>query len=179
MLPAKIILHPTDFSEPASQAHAVACALARDWNAQLIVLHVADKPVISYIEKASDLPPDEFQCKLWETLQCPKEVEKGVNVDHRVVEGHPVQQILQVAREVQADLIVLGTHGHRGLLHWFKTNITDHIVRDAHCSVLIERSSMYEEPAPMPEETTPVPDENAPTPEKTDVAPPLQDVSAG
>jgi universal stress protein A len=144
MLPAKIILHPTDFSEPASHAHAAACALARHWNARLIVLHVAATPIVSYIEKASELKPEELQQRLWETLRCPTDLEKDLRVEHRVVEGHAVAEILRVARESQADLIVMGTHGHRGMLHWFSTNVTDQIVRGAACSVLIERT-----PAPL------------------------------
>jgi nucleotide-binding universal stress UspA family protein len=151
MLPAKIILHPTDFSEPASHAHAAACALARHWNARLMVLHVANKPVVSYIERASELQPEELQKKLWETLRCPTDLENGLQVEHRVAEGHAVAEILRAAREVHADLIVMGTHGHRGILHWFSTNITDQVVRGAGCSVLIERS-----PAPaVPEVATP------------------------
>jgi nucleotide-binding universal stress UspA family protein len=147
MLPPKIILHPTDFSEPASQAHAAACALARDWNARLIVLHVAAKPVVSYIETASELKPEELQQKLWETLRCPADLEQGLQVEHRVVEGHAVHEILRVARDLHADLIVMGTHGHRGVLHWFSSNITDQIVRGAECSVLIERAPVHAEAA--------------------------------
>lgn len=45
-------------------------------------LHVADKPVVSYIEKASELSPEQLQQKLWETLRWPKECEEGLNVEH-------------------------------------------------------------------------------------------------
>lgn len=146
MLTTKVVLHPTDFSEPASQAHAAACDIARERKARLVVLHVATKPVVTYIGKASELPPAELQQKLWETLQCPRECEAGLNVEHRVEEGNAVQQIVRVAKEVQADLIVMGTHGPRGLLNWFTTNVTDQIVRNAPCSVLIIRTPPNETP---------------------------------
>jgi universal stress protein A len=135
-----VILHPTDFSEPTEQAHAMACELARKEKAKLIVLHVTAKPVVSVIEKATELPPEELQKKLWETLRCPKDCETGLDVLHRVEEGNPVQQIARIAREVQADLIVMGTHGPRGVLSWFTTNVTDHVVREAPCSVLIVKN---------------------------------------
>ena len=140
MLSVKVILHPTDFSEPASQAHATACDIAREQKAKLIVLHVTAKPVVTMIERASELPPAELQHKLWETLQCPRECEAGLGVEHRVEEGNAVQQIVRVAKEVQADMIVMGTHGQRGLLNWFTTNVTEQIVHNAHCSVLIVRT---------------------------------------
>jgi universal stress protein A len=165
MLPAKIILHPTDFSEPAVQAHAAACCLARDWNARLIVLHVAVKPVVSYIEKASELSADELQRKLWETLRCPTEIEKGLRVEHRVAEGDPLTEILRIAREIQADLLVLGTHGRRGALSWFSTHLTDQIIRNAACSVLIERP--------------PLGDNGAAKPGDAEAAPVLQTITTG
>ncbi len=143
MVSLKVIVHPTDFSEPAAQAHAVACDLAREYKAKLIVLHVAAKPVVSYIEKATELSPEEFQKKLWETLQWPRECEKDVDVVHRVEEGGAVGKIVDVAREVGADLIVMGTHGRRGLLSWFSTNVTDQVMRTGPCSVLIVRPAEH------------------------------------
>ena len=137
MSKVKVILQPTDFSEPAAQARAAACEIAREQKARLVVLHVTAKPVVSYIEKTSDLPPEKLQQKLWETLRAPRECEAGVDVQHRVEEGSPVQQIVRVAKEIQADLIVLGAHGPRGPLKWFTSNVTDHIVRESPCSVLI------------------------------------------
>lgn len=143
MMTMKVILHPTDFSEPAALAHATACDIAREKKAQLIVLHVAAKPIVSYIERASELTPEAFQQKLWETLQCPRECEQGLDVIHRVEEGSAIDQIVRVAKEVEADLVVMGTHGHRGILGWFSTNVTDQVVRNVPCSVLIARSGSH------------------------------------
>lgn len=141
MFQANTILIPTDFSDPAEAAHAAACDVARAAGAQLIVLHVTDKPVVSYIEKATELPPDEFQRKLWETLRWPRDREKGLTVQHRVVEGDPVTQIGAVAQEINCDLIVMGTHGRRGLLGWFTSTVTEQVIRKAPCSVLVVKST--------------------------------------
>ena len=146
MFPVRIILLPTDFSDPATQAHSAACDLAREHKARLVVLHVTAKPVVSYIEKATELPAAEFQQKLWETLQWPRDCEQGLDVVHRVEEGNAIDQIIRVAEEVRPDLIVMGTHGRRGILNWFTTNVTDEIVRSAPCSVLIVKAPQYSPP---------------------------------
>lgn len=50
MLPVATILHPTDFSEHSEFAFRLACALARDYNARLVLLHVALPPIMVYGE---------------------------------------------------------------------------------------------------------------------------------
>src|SRR5207244_3575018 len=50
MLAVGTILHPTDFSERSQYAFAVACALARDYGARLVVVHVVQVPTIVYGE---------------------------------------------------------------------------------------------------------------------------------
>jgi len=59
MLPVKTILHPTDFSETSAHAFPLACALARDHGARLVVLHVAPLPVFLFGEGV--IPPDPQQ----------------------------------------------------------------------------------------------------------------------
>jgi nucleotide-binding universal stress UspA family protein len=50
MAPIHTILHPTDFSERSDAALQLACALARDYGARLVVLHVAVQPAVAYGE---------------------------------------------------------------------------------------------------------------------------------
>jgi len=47
MIPIKTILHPTDFSKPSEYALKFACALARDYQARILLLHVVDRPSIT------------------------------------------------------------------------------------------------------------------------------------
>ena len=139
MFPIKTLLHPTDFSEYAEEAHAMACAIAREQEARLVVLHVTDKPVVSYIEKASELNPKQIQDKLWETLQWPREQEAEINVEHRIEEGDPVKQIVRVAEEIHCDLIVMGSHGRSGWFRWFTSSVIGEVIRKAPCSVLVAK----------------------------------------
>jgi nucleotide-binding universal stress UspA family protein len=151
MFQVKTILNARDFSEPSVAAHQIACDVARHYDARLILLHVTDKPVFSYFEKASELPPDELQRKLFASLRLPAENEKGLDVEHRVMEGDPVQRILSVADEETCDLIVLGTHGKSGISRWFTTSVAEDVVRQAACSVLISKASPAESLATPPE----------------------------
>jgi nucleotide-binding universal stress UspA family protein len=147
MWPIKTVLIATDFSEVSNDAHEAACCIARQQEARLIVLHVAEEPIVSYIEKATELSKEEFQQKLWETLRWPREQENGLNVDHRMVEGDPVKQIVHVAQEQHADLIVMGASGRTGMLRWFTGSVTDDVTRDAPCSVLLVKPTRATVPA--------------------------------
>lgn len=138
----KTILNPRDFSEPSAEGHQVACEIARQCHASIIFLHVMDKPVVSYIEKASELSPEELQQKLWETLRWPREFEAGLNVEHRVAEGEPVPQILRMAEESRCELIVMGTHGRSQTSRWFKRSVTEDVVFKAPCSVLVAKPAV-------------------------------------
>jgi universal stress protein A len=140
MFEVKTILNARDFSEPSAAAHNIACDIARHYDAKLVLLHVTDQPVYSYFEKASELPPDELQRKLFASLRLPEENEKGLDVKHRVVEGDPVQSILAVAEEEKCDLIVLGTHGKTGISRWFTNSVAEDVVRQAASSVLISKA---------------------------------------
>jgi universal stress protein A len=53
--------------------------------------------------------------------------------------GDPAQVIISVAREIGADLIVIATHGRRGLAHLIMGSVTEKVVREAPCTVLTIR----------------------------------------
>jgi nucleotide-binding universal stress UspA family protein len=137
MFEVKTILHPTDLNELSNNAFRAACALAREKKANLIVLHIAPRGVVSYVDRVSELSAEEAKQKLWEAVRWPREEEAGVNVTHRLEEGDPVREILRVARETHSDLIMMGTHGRRGLTRWFSGSVAEEVVRKAPCSVLI------------------------------------------
>ena len=69
MIPIKTILHPTDFSKPSEYALRFACALARDYEARLLLLHVVEPPVY-YGELGMTVPlPADFHESLQERLE--------------------------------------------------------------------------------------------------------------
>jgi nucleotide-binding universal stress UspA family protein len=136
MLPIHTILHPTDFSDRSVNAFHLASGLTRDYGARLVVLHVAVPPTVIYGEGI--LPPDpeiqrqEEQQRL-DSLQTP---EPGVRAERRLEEGDPAMEILRVAQEIGANLIVMGTHGRTGLARLLMGSVAERVVRKALCPVL-------------------------------------------
>jgi nucleotide-binding universal stress UspA family protein len=55
--------------------------------------------------------------------------------------GRAVQEIIKYADENHIDLIVLGTHGRSGMLHWLMGSVAEKVVQYAHCPVLVVRPS--------------------------------------
>src|SRR5262249_46366685 len=114
VLPIHTILHPTDFSANSESAYHLACALARDYAARLILLHVAVRPTLVYGEEF--VPPDPEETReAWEARLHRLVPGPDVRAEYRLEDGEPAAGILQVAQEVGVDLIVMGTHGRRGL----------------------------------------------------------------
>ena len=136
MLPVATILHPTDFSECSEFAFRLACALARDYKARLVLLHVLPPPIIIYGGGA--VPPDP-----WPTIEEAKarlrELEghaHHVRVESQVMEGDPVDMILRTAAETHSDVIVMGTHGRTALRRLLLGSVAESVIRKAPCPVL-------------------------------------------
>lgn len=135
MLPIRTILHPTDFSEHSDYALRLACALARDHGARLVLLHVAAPPTAVY---GGDIlipaPPDSHdeERQRLDRLQVPD----TVPTERRLVEGDAATQILAVAERTGSDLVVMGTHGRTGLARLLMGSVAEQIVRKAPCPVL-------------------------------------------
>jgi nucleotide-binding universal stress UspA family protein len=159
MLPIGTILCPTDFSKEAAAAFDVACALARDSRARLIVLHV-ERPPLTTLGGQTFVPPlpSEYDReRLREKLLEIRPPETNIAVEHRLEFGEPETVILDVAAEVRAGLIVMGIHGHSGLRRLLMGSVAEHVVRKASCPVLTVRAPLATElarPTAAEESTT-------------------------
>lgn len=136
MLRIATILHPTDFSAVSKNAYRVACSLARDHGARLVVVHVvadlaAKEVVWEFIETHED-----YQHTLEDKLHMFATPDPSVPIDFRLEHGHAARQILHVAQDVQADLIVMGTHGRTGLQRFITGSVAEEVQRKATCAVL-------------------------------------------
>ena|SRR5581483_11873525 len=149
MLPIHTILHPTDFSEHSQFAWRLACALARDYGARLVVVHVIDLPVAVYGEGVMVSEPEDYQA-VEEELDRMHAPDPNVRVEHRVLEGDPVEEILVAARQAHAELIVMGTHGRTGLERLLMGSVAEQVVRRSTCPVLTVRTP-FPEAAPAGE----------------------------
>jgi nucleotide-binding universal stress UspA family protein len=142
MLPVHTILHPTDLSENAQSAFHLACALARDCGARVIVLHVLPTPQ-GHEELVARRWPEAYYRGPWQVLHEVQAPDHNVHVEHRLEEGDdPARQIVEVAKEVKAGLIVLGTHGRGGLRHLLMGSVAEEVLRRAPCPEVTIRNSV-------------------------------------
>lgn len=132
-----VILHPTDFTPEADQAFRLACAIARDHFAEVIVLHVMQPdfgtdPQIEN-QQLDESREDVHFCR--EQFGHLKSLAEDVPVRFRLVRGYPVGIILNVAHEEDANLIVIAS-SHRKLSPFqLHGNVADGVLRQAHCPV--------------------------------------------
>jgi nucleotide-binding universal stress UspA family protein/quercetin dioxygenase-like cupin family protein len=141
------ILHPTDFSENSRPAFETACALAREYQATLLVLHVM-MPSVSVLMK----PPPPDPLKPFEAqhtaahLPWPRPSDSQVRVQHRLAEGDPVEEILRVIDAVPCDLVVMGARGKTGLQRLLTGSVAELVLRKARCGVLVVNTPRQEAP---------------------------------
>jgi nucleotide-binding universal stress UspA family protein len=137
MLPIHTILHPTDFSEYSRSAFLLACSLARDYGARLIVLHVVETPTATYTEGGLMLAfPEGWRKNVQAQLEAVRPLDPTITVEHLLAEGGPAEEILNAAREIRADLIVMGTHGRGVLGRLLMGSVAETVLRKAPCPVL-------------------------------------------
>ena len=147
MLPIQTILHPTDFSEYSDYAFRFACSLARDHGARVVVLHVAPPPAAVPIDgmPVTAPAPGLYKEHLEQRLHEIRPSDPNVPVEYRLEEGFPATEILRIANEIHADLIVLGTHGRTGLGRLLMGSVAEQVVRKATCPVLTVKPSHVEQ----------------------------------
>jgi universal stress protein A len=137
-----LILHPTDFSDCSRWAASIAADLAQRHDALVLVLHVVETlgpENVTYGEAVSQRQPEGYRQRL--DLDLRRSVPlPGVMVEYLLAEGDPATEIDRVARERGCDLIVLGTHGRKGLAHLLMGSVAEEVVRRALCPVLIVRT---------------------------------------
>jgi nucleotide-binding universal stress UspA family protein len=135
MRPLKRILVPTDCSELSAQALQFAASLARDPDAELIVLYVVPLPSVMY-----GPPPENYLEHERDELCHVRPSDPNLRVRHLLSEGEPAAAILRAARGTDADLIVMGTHGRTGLDRLVAGSVAEQVVRRAPCPVLTVRA---------------------------------------
>ncbi|HVS38323.1 MAG TPA: universal stress protein [Gemmataceae bacterium] len=137
MLSIRTILVPTDFSERSGHAFRLACSLARDHGARVVVLYVQRPDVVCVAEYATYAPdPIRTPADVKEKLCARQAIDPDVVVECRVAEGDPAAAIVHAAKELDADLIVMGTHGRRGLARLLLGSVADAVCRKSPCPML-------------------------------------------
>ncbi len=140
------ILVPTDFSDNSLQALGYAQDLATGFGAEIVLAHVLEPPIypaMTFGAGAASLPAlqDELRQTVSQHLDrlVEEQAQKGAAMRGVLREGSPFHEIIALAEEEQADMIVIATHGHSGLAHLLLGSTTEKVVRKAPCPVLTIR----------------------------------------
>jgi nucleotide-binding universal stress UspA family protein len=150
----KKILVPVDFSEPSTRALDAAADLAKDYGAALTIVHVYEPLAIAVPEGYQLFTEDQLN-RMFEELQRElaeqqrrAELAGAPRVDTELLHGFAVTEIQNFAQQCNFDLIVMGTHGRRGLSHAFLGSVAERVVRLAPCPVLTVRAPRVTESKP-------------------------------
>lgn len=150
-LEAKIFLVPTDFSSCARKAAEEALMLAKSFSGRVTFFHVLDLYSSYTIAYAHELgvsvptpppSPEELEPE-WEAFLSGLDLEK-VDWEKCAEEGPAATAIVRKAKEAQADMIVIGTHGRSGLPHMLLGSVAEKVVRTTPCPVLTIRPEAFQ-----------------------------------
>jgi nucleotide-binding universal stress UspA family protein len=137
------ILVPHDFSETADHALFFALDLAESLGARVTVMHAYE---VDYGFPESAIPAPELLSQIRESAGAALEgviaraSKRGVPVAGLLRQGTPWSEIDEVAGHTKADLVVMGTHGRRGIARALLGSVAERVVRTAPCPVLTVRA---------------------------------------
>lgn len=140
----KKILCPTDFSDTSKKALEYAIKFAKVFNAELEVLHVQldEAQVVAFYLPEATLKNVEKELAESTKQQLEDfcnnfrhDLEK-INYNKKIIKGVPHIEIIEEAKAINADMIVIGTHGRSGFEHVLFGSTTEKVIRKAPCPVL-------------------------------------------
>jgi universal stress protein A len=146
------ILVPTDFSKHSQNALRYGAAFAEKFAAEVHLLHVVQDLALFIPDNVTGVPlvtppVDQLLDAARQTLERRLQeaaLPPGIKVRLEAREGSPFYEIIQYAKEIDVDLIVMGTHGHTGLVHVLLGSVAEKVVRKAPCPVLTVRDPEHE-----------------------------------
>lgn len=153
MQPIQKILVPVDFSETSESAARYALAVAQSLGAELELMHVWELPhhlmpyttlgdpaqAVPFFGVAEDeikKEMTEFLSRLEQGMVQIMDASRFLNLKHRLEQGRASDTIIHLAQKEGFDLIIMGTHGRRGLRHMVMGSVAEDVVRASPCPVL-------------------------------------------
>ena len=152
MLPLKKIVCPTDFSEPAAEGLKIAKELAIQFSAEILLVHVVTPlPAMhgSAAPTGFHIPTvlEELEGSAKNSLEEIRREKLPAEIQSRmfVIHGQPAHEIVSLAAQEKADIIVIASQGESGWQRFVFGSVAERVVRNADCPVLTIR-------APNPQE---------------------------
>lgn len=143
-VPPRLIVAPVDYAHPEHHALRYALRLARAHDAAVRVVHVVTLDEVMPAGTETVNGDAEAHQRMQEVLEAFDL--QGLDVQVDVLTSMAIAEGLGAyARKYEADLIVMGTHGRRGLKHWVLGSVAEAVMRDAPCPVLLIRHAVAEE----------------------------------
>jgi universal stress protein A len=141
----KRIACAVDYSEPSRAALEQAAEVARQHRAELVIVHVYEPPADAAENFLAPLPDSVEARKREEEVllaawRADAERLTGFPVTTAILIGSPAAELVRFAREREIDLLVVATHGRRGLAHLVMGSVAERVVREAPCSILVARA---------------------------------------
>lgn len=144
----KKILVPIDFSDYSKKALQYTVTFAKQFNAEVNLVYVIE-PVVYPADLSMGqmvIPQVEVDLSIRskEELEQLAKIEIGEHLKYNIIikSGKPFMEIIETATEVDADLIIIATHGHTGVEHLLFGSTAEKVVRKAPCPVLTIREPM-------------------------------------
>ena len=135
-MPAKKILFCSDLSRLSDASLPLATTLAREHGAELIILHVQELPTAYATGEWYYGPLEPGAETLRQLLGKLKPADPKVPFQHRMIMGDPAAEIVRMAEEEGVEMIVMSTHGRKGLLRMLMGSVAEAVVRRARCPVV-------------------------------------------
>ncbi len=137
------ILCPLDFSEFSHSTLPLAEELARQFGSTIVLAHVVDArfDYPEWTAQVSMNASEQLTKSAQEDLEGVASEMEGVNTEVFVTGGRPHRALTEKLKEDDVDLVVIATHGRRGLAHALLGSVSEKVVRAASCPVLTVRPS--------------------------------------
>lgn len=142
MAPVKKILCPVDLDDNIAIALEVAEPIARTSDAQVVVMHVV--PVVlrpEAIPLSADLYKSQVDAARWKLAELAHKHLGGLKSEIVIELGDPAAMIIAMANQLPADLLVMTTHGRRGLARLILGSVAETVMRRVRCPVMTARDS--------------------------------------
>ena len=146
--PYRKILCPIDFDDNSLRALDKAIEIARHFGATVLLVHAV--PLVAQFGEVPipvELYEQQEKAARTRLADIARQKLNGVKHESVVYTGDVVGSVLQAVGKFEPDLLVMATHGRRGLAHLFLGSVAAAVVRKASCPVLTIRSGVLEERA--------------------------------
>jgi len=143
MVKMKRILFPIDFTENSAKILPYVLSVSEKYDGMIYLVHVVEDLSKwgggSYIPH---IPLDQYHEEALKGAEkaldtvCKEQLQSCPNFQKRVLSGDPAQEILKTIESEEIDLVIMGTHGRKGLEHVFFGSVAENVVKKSPVPVL-------------------------------------------